>query len=219
MFRRGLRKEQVTLTDDWIENLRVGKLSEGLVQELRQVVERFLEDVRGFLSSTDGPHPRLEYLAKRLEIAAENVAALQDTPPQLRLAFGLASRFYFEGIGYIRYHQEHRPTLKLQAKKVVNPSLVGVWVGDEQACEEYHRMGIPVWYLREVAQAAESKDRFIKSTEPRLYQSRPLWPSDCFRDDGIVRSEPEILKEQTDTSNFLKAVDSWVESKLSAGSR
>jgi hypothetical protein len=127
----------------------------------------------------------------------ENVAALQDTPPQLRLAFGLASRFYFEGIGYIRYHQEHRPTLKLQAKKVVNPSLVGVWVRDEQACEEYHRMGIPVWYLREVAQAAESKDRFIKSTEPRLYQSHPLWPLDCFRDDGIVRSEPEILKEQT----------------------
>jgi hypothetical protein len=67
----------VTLTDDWIENLRVGKLSEGLVQELRQVVERFLEDVRGFLSSTDGPHPRLEYLAKHLEIAADT----GDKPP------------------------------------------------------------------------------------------------------------------------------------------
>ena len=219
MFRRGLRKDQVTFTDDWIEKLRVGKLSEDLVQELRLVVERFLEDVRGLLSSTGGPHPRLAYLANCLETAAENVVTLQDTLPELRLAFGLASRFYFEGIGYIRYHQEHRPTLKLQGKKAVNLNLVGVWVRDERVCEEYHRMGIPVWYLREHARAAESRDRFIKSTEPRLYQSRPLWPSDCFRDDGIVRSEPEIVKEQTDTGNFLTAVDSWVESKLSAGSR
>ena len=45
MFQRGLRKDQVTFMDDWIEKLRVGKLSEDLVQELRLVVKRFLEDV------------------------------------------------------------------------------------------------------------------------------------------------------------------------------
>ena len=75
-------------------------------------------------------------------------------------------------------------------------------------------MGVPVWFLRKPTQVSTTANKFLKSSEPCIYQSRPLWPPGCFRDDGSVREESAILQEQTDTGNLLKVIDSWVKLKL-----
>ena len=80
-------------------------------------------------------------------------------------------------------------------------------------------MGIPVWFLRKLTQVSMTTNKFLKSSEPRIYQSRPLWPPGCFRDDGSVREEAVVLEEQTDTGNLLKVIDSWVKLRLEDGFR
>ena len=219
MIRRGLRKQQVAFTDEWDDNHRVGTVSEDLMRKLDSHIEHFLKDTQNFFSATKKPHFRLKYLTRSLETAIDRISKLKDTLPQLRIMFGLVSRFYLEAQGYIYYHQKYRPMLESQTEPTINPNLVGVLVEDERVCGEYHRMGIPVWYIRKREDISVVKDKFVKYSEPRIYQSRPLWPLDCFRDDGVVRGEPVILQEQTETSNFLKVVDSWVKPRLEAGFR
>ena len=41
-----------------------------------------------------------------------------------------------------------------------------------------------------------------------------MWPSDCFRDDGISREELAVHKGQRDMLKFLKVVDEWLKLKL-----
>lgn len=209
----------MTFTDEQDDGHRVGMLSEGLVRELNLHIERFVEDVQAFPSGVAEAHPRLEYLVQSLKAAGAHISKLQDTLPHLRIAFGLTSRLYLEACGYIYYHLIGPPTANPQGNPAVNSHLVGVLVEDQRICEEYRHMGIPVWCIRKRTDVSVDKDRFVKSTEPRIYQSRPMWPSNCFRDDGIVRGEPVLLREQTDTGNFLKIVDSWVKQKLEDGSR
>ena len=80
-------------------------------------------------------------------------------------------------------------------------------------------MCVPVWYLRAPFQISQTVDKFLKSSEPRSYGLRPLWPPDCFWDDGYVRGCPPLHDSQTNTSNCLKAIDSWGELKLKGGFR
>ena len=214
MFRCGLRKDNVTFTDDFEDRLRVGTLSEDFAHKLKVYVDSFLKDVQEFFSTVDDPHPRLKHLVQRLKTVVAKVLELRATLPQLRLMFGLASRFYLEAHGYTHYYVKYRPMLDSQVKPTVNSNLVGVWSKDERTCMEYHRMGVPVWFLRKPTQVSTTADKFLKSSEPRIYQSRPLWPPGCFRDDGSVREESAILQEQTDTGNLLKVIDSWVKLKL-----
>jgi hypothetical protein len=37
-----------------------------------------------------------------------------------------------------------------------------------------------------------------------------LWPSGCFRDDGISSEEPASHVGQVDMAEFLKKVDEWM---------
>jgi len=79
---------------------------------------------------------------------------------------------------------------------------------------KYQQMGVPVWWIRKLVDVSVARDKFVKLSEPRIYQSRPLWPLDCFRDDGIVRGEAVVFWEQADMRKFVKDVDLWVKSKL-----
>jgi len=56
-FRCGLRKEQVTFTDDLDDGLRVGTLSEEFACGLKLRVDRFVKIIRQFLSAQEVPHP------------------------------------------------------------------------------------------------------------------------------------------------------------------
>lgn len=216
LFRRGLSRDQVTFTDEWEDSHRVGALSDDMAHELELRVKRFLEETRDFFSSTRKPHFRLRYLLKRFETAITEITKVRDTLPRLRIAFGLPSRYYLEAQGYINYHQEH---LESRTKPNVNCNLVGVLAEDERVCGMYHQMGVPVWYVRDCTNVSVVRDKFVKATEPRIYQSRPLWPPDGFRDDGIVRGEPALFQEQTTTGNLSKVVDSWAKLKLEEGFR
>ena len=203
--------------DDFEDRLRVGTLSEDFTCKLKVYIDRFLKDVQEFFSTVDEPHPRLKHLVQCLKTVIAKVLELRATLPQLRLMFGLASRFYLEAHGYTHYYVRYRPMLDSQVKPAVNSNLVGVWSKDECICMEYHRMGIPVWFLRKLTQVSTTTNKFLKSSEPRIYQSHPLWPPGCFRDDGSVREEAVVLEEQTDTGNLLKVIDSWVKLKLEDG--
>lgn len=212
-FRRGLRKDQVSLTDEWEDNLRVAVISRELVLKLDSGLDLLLKDVERF---PPGSHPRLEYLIEQLRIAVSSLSTLKQTLLQLRLMFGIASRLYLEARGYVDYHLKYRPLLESDGEPTVNDHLVGVWVSDEATCKKYHRMGVPVWSLRSCLVGTE---KFVKYCEPRIYRSRPMWPQDRFRDDGIVREEVAIVNEQTDTRSLLRAVDSWARSKLESDFR
>jgi len=218
-FRRGLRKDQVTFTDDLDDGLRVGALSEDFTRDLKLQVDRFIKHIQYFLSTRKEPLPRLEGLSQSLEIATSKILNLRDTVPRLRLMFGLASRFYFEAHGYLNYYSKSQPVSEAAARPTLDSNLVGVWVEDAHVCAEYHRIGVPVWYIRKPSLISAKGDKFVEFSEPRSYGMRPLWPPDCFRDDGYVRDEPVLLDGQTDTINLLKVVDAWARSKLEAGSR
>jgi len=212
-FRHGLLKGQVTFTDEWDDNHRVGALSDDTSHELELRVKRFVEDTRDFFSSTKKAHLRLRYLIACLESTVTQILKLKDTLPRLRIMFGLVSRYYLEARGYIYYHQ--KPPLS----PTVNHNLIGALVEDEAVCTVYHQMGVPVWYIRRQADISVVSDKFVRYTEPRIYQARPPWLLECFRDDGIVRGEAAILLEQTTTGNLLKVIDSWVKLKLEDGFR
>jgi len=214
-FRSGLRKEQVTFSDDLDDGLRVGTLSEHFTRGLKRQVEHFTKDVQEFLSRQANPHPRLERLSRSLETTISKISRLQDTLPQLRLTFGLASRFYLEAQGYLKYHT----ILKATGKTTVDLNLVGVWVEDAHVCAEYHRMGVPVWYIRKPYQPPETSDKFVKFCEPRSYALRPLWPPGCFRDDGYANNYPTLLEDQTNIGNRLRVFDAWAESRMNIGFR
>lgn len=219
-FRHGLRKEQVTFTDGWDGNLRVAVLSKGFIRTLESSLDLFHEEAQRFLAAVEESHPRLTHLVDSLKAATAIISTLQDTLPRLRLAFGLTSRFYLEARGYIDYHLKYRPALDSREPLKVDTNLVGVLVTDDSACADHHRMGIPVWSLQGYTQAKEGGGRFVEMAEPRTYQSRPLWPPGCFRDDGCVRGEEPLFGEQqADTWNFMKAVDAWAKSKLEDSSR
>ena len=214
IFRRGLRMNQVTVTDDWDGNHRVYRLSDDLAHELESRVDSFIKEARGSLSISKRWHLRLRYLLKSLSTALPGISRKKDTLFRLRITFGLVSRLYFEARGYVDYLIKYRPLFKSKCKKDVNPNLVGVLTDDSSTCKKYYRMGIPVWRIRTRAQAFSGTQKFIKRTEPRLYQLRPLWPLDCFRDDGISREELAVHKGQTDMSNLLKVVDEWLKLKF-----
>ena len=214
-FRCGLRKDLVTFTDGLEDGLRVGTLSEDFTRDLKQQVNDFLKDVREFSSAHEKSHPRIDELSRSLRIAITKISTLEDTLPRLRLMLGLASRFYFEAQGYLAYHA----ALKTAGEATTNPDLIGVWVEDVHICAEYRRMGVPVWFLRKHSQISATVDKFLKFSEPRSYGLRPLWPPDCFRDDGYVRDHPALLEGQTDTGTLIKTIDSWARSKLEAGFR
>ena len=214
-FRSGLRKDHVTFADDLDDGLRVCTLSEDFIRGLRRQVEHFIKDVQEFLSNQEKPHLRLEGLSQFLEITLAKMSRLRDTLPQLRLTFGLASRFYLEARGYLKYHA----VLKATGKTTVDPNLVGVWVEDAHVCAEYHRMGVPVWYIREPYQLPTTADKFVRSCEPRSYALRPLWPPGCFRDDGYVNNCTALLEDQTKIGNRLKVIDAWAESRVKVGFR
>ena len=214
VFRRGLRWEQVTLTDDWEENHRVCRLSDDLVHKLNSCINPFLKEAQNFLSITRNNHPRLHGLLQSLKSVLPKISEKKDPLFRLRIVFGLVSRLYLEARGYIDYHTKYRPLLKSGGKPVVNHDLIGVWTEDKDVCRDYWQMGIPVWYIRTRAQVSSATQKFVKHTKPRLYQSRPLWPFDSFRDGGISRKEPAVHKGQTDMGNFLKVVDAWLKPKL-----
>ena len=134
--------------------------------------------------------------------------------PQLCLMFGLTSQFYLEAHRYTHYYVKYQPMLDSQVKPMVNSNLIGVWSKDKHTCMEYHHMGVPVWFLCKPTQVSMTANKFLKSSEPHICQSRPLWLPGCFRDDGSVQEELAILQEQTDTGNLLKVIDSWVKLKL-----
>jgi len=218
-FRHGLFKDQVTFTDIWDDGFRVATLSEDFVRSLRFEVDRFVKDAQGFLSAQQEAHPRLEYLLRSLGTATAKISTLQETLPRLRLTFGLTSRLYLEAFGYTYYHTKHQQALRFAGKPTVNPHLVGVLVHDVGACAKYHRLGIPVWLLRELCDIWETKHKFVKATDPISYASRSLWPPDRFRDDGDVMEEPALLQGGSDIEKLLNAIDSWVASRLKDGFR
>ena len=212
-FRRSLRANQVIQTDDWEGNHRVCRLSEETVRELESRMGSFIREVQDFLQ-TRRSHLRLLYLKSSLENFLPNLLKKTDTLFRLRIAFGLVSRLYFEARGYIDYHAKHKPLLDSGEKQAVNPNLVGVLTDEKHVRDKYKQMGIPVWYVRARDRVSEDTQTSVEHVLPRIYQSRPMWPSDCFRDDGISREELAVHKGQTDMSKFLKVVDEWLKPKL-----
>ena len=75
-------------------------------------------------------------------------------------------------------------------------------------------MRIPVWYVWAQDQVSEDTQASVEHVLPWIYQLRPMWPSDCFRDDGISREELAVHKGQMDMLKFLKVVDEWLKLKL-----
>ena len=214
-FRHGLLKNEVAFVDSRDGTFRVATISEHLASTLQSHLKRFLGDVQDFLTTTEGPHPRLTHLVDNLKLAITTIMKSRDTLPQLRLVFGLAARFYLEAHGYINYHLKHRPVLGSDIKLKVNTNLVGVLVANESSCAKYHQMGIPVWLHREHSNVSVASAKFVKQAKPLIYLSRPVWPPGGFRDDGTVRGEDDIFEQPPrNTCQFLMAVDAWAKSKL-----
>ena len=205
-------------TDYWENGLRTATLSSDLTGDIESAVSQTIERARAFLSTADESHPRLESLIQSLRISARRISKMEGPVNELRLIFGLTSRFCFESQGYINYHAKYLPRLASNSLPEVDTDVIGVWTKDEAVCVRYQRMGIPVWLLRHGSAVPHSLEHFIKYAEPRIYQDRPRCPENCFRDDGYVEGfRPLFCERQSDTSALMKEIDSWAKEKLGEG--
>ena len=215
LFRRGLCKSHVTFTDFFEDGLRVAKITNNLARNLDSAVSQTVKQAEYFLSTTEELHPRLKRLIQSLKSSARKLVASEAPLPELRLIFGIASRFCLESIGYVDYHSRFLPSLASMGHPTVNHLVVGVWTTEEAIGTHYLKMGIPVWILRHSSHVPHSPDQNVKYQQPRGYCSRPRLPEDCFRDDGHATGHPVLFHERQDKPGvLLKAIDSWIEKKL-----
>jgi len=215
LFRRGLHREHTTFTDFWEGGLRVATISNDQVRNIKTAVSQMTERTAPFLSTNSQSHPRLESLMQYLRIAANKLSTSQAPLPELRILFGITSRFCFEIQGYIDYHTKYLPRLATTDIPVVDTDVVGVWTRDPVVCASHQRMGIPVWFVRGASIIHKSSALRDKVTEARVYQDRIRYPEDCFRDDQTVLGhEPLFHGRPVDTGALVREIDSWVGKKL-----
>lgn len=212
LFRRGLLKEQVKLTNSFEDGLHVGVLSDDLIGNLNSAVSKMTERATAFLSAVDQPHPRLQWLVTSLTATAKKLSACLAPVPELRIAFGLVSRFFFECHGYIEYHTNYLPRLASTDVPAVEANAIGVWVRSAAAATHYRRMGIPVWLVFDARLVRFPLEKVVKAV---VYQKRIRCPGDSYRDDGYISGQvPLFLKREGNPSVLLKAIDSWASKKL-----
>lgn len=218
LFRRGLHKEHTIFTGSREGGLRIATISDDLGCSLKTAVSQMAERARTFLSTNNQSHPRLENLMQSLGIAANRLLTSQAPVPELRVAFGITSRFCFESQGYINYHSKYLPRLESTDIPTVDTNVVGVWARDAAVCANYHRMGVPVWFVRDASLVSNTSAHRDKIMKPREYPDRPRYPEDCFRDDRIVTGHAPLFHERpADTGALVKEIDSWVGKKLEEG--
>jgi hypothetical protein len=204
----------VTETDDWDGDHRVYRLSDEMVRELESRMSSFVSEARKPPLARKMSHPRLTYLLQTLKRAMPGILKKADTIFRLRIAFGLLSRLYLETRGYVDYHTKHQPLHRSGAKQDIKHGLVGVLTEEKKVCKKFLEMGIPVWYVRRRSQVSWDMRTFVERTNPRIYQSRPFWPLDCFRDDGVLREESVVHEGRMDMAEFVGVVNDWMKEKL-----
>lgn len=216
LFRRRLHREHVVFTNFWENGLRVATLSDDLVRDLESAVSNMADQERSFLSTHSQSHPRLKILMQSLRIAAKKLATSQEPVPELRMTFGIASRFCFESQGYIDYYSKYLPRLTSIDVPTVDANVVGVWTKDSTVCAKYLRMGIPVWFVRNAELVPNAYACFEeKMVKPREYFDRPRCPEECFRDDrSVLRSSPVFQERQIDTRVLMNEIDSLARKKV-----
>jgi hypothetical protein len=195
--------------------LRIATLSTGVRHDLETAVSSMANQTRIFLSTSSQPHPRLESLVESLGVSADKLSRCEGPLHELRLHFGLASRFYLEAHGYINYWTTYLPRLASAGRPTVDKNLIGVLTKDEGVCTDYLRMGVPVWLLRHGSALPRISDHEDKSSQPRIYQDRVLCPKNAFSDIGIVQTcLPLLYTRPINTAALLEKIDAWAEKKL-----
>ena len=214
LFRRGLTKDQVDLTELLEDNLRTGRIRGDLILELELAISRMTNRARTFISTDGKHHPRLDSLTKSLRLAVDRISTSVAPLRELRMGFGLAARFYLECEGYFDYYTKYLPRLTVTDRPTVDNNVIGVLTTDEGVCTEYLRMGVPVWLIRCSPPFPRIPDQDNRHAQRRIYQQRPRLPGDCFRDDGYVRGPSVFPEPQSDTKVLMRAIDSWARERL-----
>lgn len=186
-----------------------------MVRVLKAAVLKMAKRSTDFIIATNRSHPLLKNLIQSLQIGVDNLIKSREPLRDLRIGFGLTSRFCHEAQGYIDYYDKYLPRLDSPGCSKVDEGLVGVWTKDEEVCATYFRMGVPVWLLRHGSLVSHKSNK--EYVEPRTYRQRPRCPDNCFRDDGYVDTCPPLFKErQNDVGKLLKEMDGWARTRLAA---
>lgn len=218
IFHRGLYKEHVNFTDFWLDGLRVATPSDNLTRDLKSAISHMDKRAASFLSTTDEPHPRLKSLIHSLKVSGNKLMGSEAPLRELRIIFGLTSRFYLESQGYIDYHIKYLPRLTSTGHPTVDTGVIGVWTMDEATATRYLKMGIPVWLLRYSSLVPHSPDHIGRHVNPKTYSERIQHTGGRFWDTTRAAGCPDVFPErQIDTSVLTKELDSWVAKGLMEG--
>lgn len=208
---RGVTSEDVEFTAPITAYPRNCRLAPAHVSRCREIWNHVRSSFTSYVAK-HGPHQhkRLEAITSQLGLASSSVVRLEGTFLELRFRLALLCRLFLELEGYYAYHalrDSHEFSMTIRP---VDNSLVGTITTDEAVCHRFHRMGVPVWFVRLLEPNHGAPCRLLTEKLPLNPESRGVWPHGRKIAVSRIPNVSPVFEGSFDDPIYIVRICDWV---------